>query len=121
MSSLMGIAQAAQDQKKTAPRPARTPKRQTVSEGRAKYQTGVAKPSLGGLLKGLVTAVTNEGGRCIRCKDPVSYDPDRPLCDDCFKSWKRYENWDFPEKFCHDYGEKWRTSYAKPLCGPCYD
>lgn len=125
VAKLMEIAQPAQGGARTSTRPtssrAKSRKPQTVSESRTKYHVDEPKPSLGGLLKGLVAAVTNEGGRCIRCKDSMDFDPDRPLCDKCFKSWKRYENWDFTEKYCHDCGEKWKTSYAKPLCGPCYD
>ena len=63
----------------------------------------------------------HHGRRCIRCKEPIPFDPDRPLCDDCFKSWKRYENWDYEEDYCHRCGADWDTSYAKPLCRPCYD
>ena len=99
----------------------KTRKRQTVSEGRSKYKASAAKPSFGGLLKDLVAVVTNDSGQCIRCKDSVSYDTDRPLCDACFKLWKRYENWDYKEKYCHSCGVDWDTSYAQPRCRPCYD
>ena len=70
-------------------------------------------------MKDLVVVVT--GGRCIRCKESIPFDPDRPLCDDCFASWNRYENWDYEEEYCHRCGADWDTSYAKPLCRPCYD
>ena len=71
------------------------------------------------MLKDLVVVVT--GGRCIRCKESIPFDPDRPLCDDHFKSWKRYENWDYEEDYCHRCGADWDTSYGKPICRPCYD
>ena len=86
---------------------------------RSQKKVAAAKPSFGGLLKDLAVVIT--GGRCIRCKDSMDFDPDRPLCDDCFKSWKRYENWDYEEDYCHRCGTDWGTSYAKPLCRPCYD
>ena len=121
IASLMDIAQAAQDEKKTAPRPTKTRRSQTVSETRTKYQADETKPSLGGLLKGLVAVVTNEGGRCIRCAISIPLNGDRPLCEDCFKSWNRYENWDYEEDYCHKCGADWDTSYAKPLCRPCYN
>ena len=70
-------------------------------------------------MKDLVVVVT--GGRCIRCKESIPFDPDRPLCDDHFKTWKRYENWDYEEDHCHRCGADWDTSYGKPLCRPCYD
>ena len=123
--SLLGNAQTAKEGKTNSSRAAssrvRTRKQQTVSESRKKTQASDAKPSLGGLLKGLVAAVTDEGGRCIRCNDSVDFDPDRPLCEDCFKTWNQYGDWDYPEKYCHSCGEKRKTSYAKPLCRPCYD
>ena len=125
VSSLKRIAQTAEKGKKVSPRPAnsraKTRKNQTVSESPSKYKAGASKPSFGGLLKDLVAAVTNEGGRCIRCAISIPLNGDRPLCEDCFKSWKRYENWDYQEDYCHRCGTEWDTSYEKPLCRPCYD
>ena len=125
VKTLIQQAKEAKKGKKTAASPAdsraKPRKRQTVSESRTKYRTDETEPSLGGFLKGLVAAVTNEGGRCIRCSDSVDFDPDRPLCEDCFKTWNQYGDWDYPEKHCHSCGEKRKTSYAKPLCRPCYD
>ena len=125
VSSLKRIAQTAEKGKKVSPRPAnsraKTRKNQTVSESPSKYKAGASKPSFGGLLKDLVAAVTNEGGRCIRCAISIPLNGDRPLCDDHFKTWKRYENWDYEEDYCHRCGADWDTSYGKPLCRPCYD
>ena len=125
VETLLQIAQRADEGEKTPARiansRAKNGKPQSVSEGRSKYKAGASKPSFGGLLKDLVAAVTNEGGRCIRCAISIPLNGDRPLCEDCFKSWKRYENWDYQEDYCHRCGTEWDTSYEKPLCRPCYD
>ena len=123
VKTLLLIAKRADEGKKTSARPAtsraKTRKPQTVSEGRLGYKVGAPEPSLESLLNDLVVATS--GGRCIRCEEPIPFDQDRPLCDDCFKSWKRYENWDYEEDYCHRCGADWDTSYAKPLCRPCYN
>jgi phosphatidylserine/phosphatidylglycerophosphate/cardiolipin synthase-like enzyme len=59
-------------------------------------------------------------GFCIRCQDNLPYQPDRPLCRDCFKSWAVWENPDYEEKVCHGCGTRHRSTMAKPLCRPCY-
>ncbi len=102
-------APKSRDPASSSQKPARRPQKKVAA----------AKPSFGGMLKDLVVVVT--GGRCIRCKESIPFDPDRPLCDDHFKSWKRYENWDYEEDYCHRCGADWDTSYGKPLCRPCYD
>ena len=125
VKTLIRTAKGEKKRKKTAVGPAesraKSRKRKTVSENRPKYQADETEPPLGGILKGLVAAVTNEGGLCIRCATSIPLNGDQPLCDDCFESWRRYENWDYEENYCHNCGDEWETSYAKPLCGPCYD
>ncbi len=62
-----------------------------------------------------------QGGCCVRCGVGIAFDPDRPLCEDCYPIWAQYANHNYKENFCHDCGQKQRTTYAKPLCGQCYD
>ena len=123
VNTLLLMAKRTDEGKKTATRPAnflsKTRKHQTVSKGRSGYKAGAHESSLESLLNDLVVATS--GGRCIRCEEPIPFDQDRPLCDDCFKSWKRYENWDYEEDYCHRCGADEVTSYDKPLCRPCYD
>jgi phosphatidylserine/phosphatidylglycerophosphate/cardiolipin synthase-like enzyme len=59
-------------------------------------------------------------GFCIRCQENLPYQPDRPLCRDCFKSWAVWENPEYEEKVCHGCGTRHRSTMAKPLCRPCY-
>jgi phosphatidylserine/phosphatidylglycerophosphate/cardiolipin synthase-like enzyme len=59
-------------------------------------------------------------GFCIHCSRDIPLDPDRPYCGDCFKTWARFENWDYAERVCHRCGREETTSRAKPLCYRCY-
>ncbi len=59
-------------------------------------------------------------GHCIRCEKVVDFDPDKPLCRECYKIWARYGDETFGEKFCHNCRKQAKTSVARPLCGPCY-
>ncbi len=58
-----------------------------------------------------------EKGYCIRTGEEIDFNPERPLCYSAFKSWAHFENYDFPEKYCHKTGEKsnGKTSMAKPI------
>lgn len=60
-------------------------------------------------------------GHCIRCGVGLAFNPDRPLCNDCYKAWSKYENPDYKEAHCHSCGKERATSLAKPLCKPCWD
>ncbi|MFW9970624.1 MAG: helix-turn-helix domain-containing protein [Candidatus Odinarchaeota archaeon] len=62
----------------------------------------------------------NRKGYCIRCKKPLNLDPQSPFCYACYRSWARYGNWDYQERYCHSCGELAATSRSKPLCNDCY-
>ncbi|MFL5739897.1 MAG: phospholipase D-like domain-containing protein, partial [Flavisolibacter sp.] len=57
---------------------------------------------------------------CIRCRRPVDYDPDRPLCYECYSKWSETSRWDYREQYCHECGGSFPTSRGKPLCNICY-
>lgn len=57
---------------------------------------------------------------CIRCKKEVALNPAAPYCLDCFKSWKKYENFSYQEKFCHICGKENNSTMNKPVCYDCY-
>ncbi|MCY3691835.1 MAG: phospholipase D family protein [Chloroflexota bacterium] len=59
-------------------------------------------------------------GVCIRCKEAISADPLLPYCDYHWQIWKRFENDDYPENYCHICGCEWQTSRRKPLCWDCF-
>lgn len=58
-----------------------------------------------------------EKGYCIRTGEEIDFNPERPLCYSAFKSWVQFENYDFPEKYCHKTGRKsnGETSMANPI------
>lgn len=64
---------------------------------------------------------TDNGGFCIRCGRSMVYNVDAPHCLDCYRTWNRHKNPEYPEKHCHSCGKarKWITK-VKPLCATCY-
>lgn len=60
-------------------------------------------------------------GHCIRCDETIPLDRDHPYCASCYKSWVKYKNPDYEEKYCHSCGKKKETTMAKPLCRPCWE
>jgi phosphatidylserine/phosphatidylglycerophosphate/cardiolipin synthase-like enzyme len=53
---------------------------------------------------------------CVRCNTLIPFSMDRPLCDTHHKSWGRYKNPDYPEKYCHSCGKERDTTVGKPMC-----
>jgi len=60
-------------------------------------------------------------GYCIRCGTSIAYALNAPHCLDCYKVWKRHENPEYKERFCHSCGKsKEGITKAKPRCSTCY-
>lgn len=59
-------------------------------------------------------------GRCIRCQKIIPYDANTPLCEADYEVWNQFKNRDYQEQFCHKCGKPSPTTYARPLCYPCY-
>lgn len=59
-------------------------------------------------------------GFCIRCKQEIKPDPNKPLCPKCYTEWNKYKNQDYKEKYCHLCGKNHDSSVAKPLCLNCF-
>ena len=59
-------------------------------------------------------------GECIRCSRRIEFEPERPLCKDCYELWNQYGREDYPEHFCHSCGKRAEVSKGKPLCWDCY-
>ena len=57
---------------------------------------------------------------CLRDGEPIPFSMKQPYCAKCFKSWSRYEDKDYEEKYCHGCGKEQKSSMAKPLCGKCF-
>jgi hypothetical protein len=73
----------------------------------------------------ILDIITGEEGYCIRCGTGLkTFDLQKPFCDTCYKSWARYKNPKFKEKFCHACGQndtKSSTTFEKPVCKHCFD
>ena len=56
-------------------------------------------------------------GYCIRTGVSIPFNPKRPMGDEAYKSWSKFSNPDYPEKFCHFSGEpsNGETSVSKPI------
>ncbi len=56
-------------------------------------------------------------GYCIRTGVKIPFNIEKPLCAEAFKSWNKYGDPNFPEKYCHFSGEpsNKETSVAKPI------
>ena len=63
---------------------------------------------------------SNISGFCIRCGEKIKLNPMAPYCLKCFNSWKRFENEEFEEKYCHICGKPNKPSLIKPSCYECY-
>ena len=59
-------------------------------------------------------------GHCIRCNAEIKLDPEHPLCKKCYKSWSKYSEQTYEEKFCHVCGKETKSSMEKPVCYSCY-
>ena len=65
-------------------------------------------------------ARTPKKGFCIRCGDSISADAEHPYCDRHYRSWNRYKNPEYEEKYCHICGEEHKATMKKPVCLTCY-
>jgi phosphatidylserine/phosphatidylglycerophosphate/cardiolipin synthase-like enzyme len=56
-------------------------------------------------------------GFCIRTGQNIPFNPSRPFCYEAFQSWAMFENYNYPEKYCHRTGafSNGRTSMANPI------
>jgi hypothetical protein len=59
----------------------------------------------------------NELGFCIRTGVPIPFSVEKPMCYDAFKSWSKYGDPEYAEKFCHFSGEQsfGETSVSRPI------
>ncbi|MCB1187271.1 hypothetical protein KDL29_08920 [bacterium] len=81
---------------------------------------GAFKSMVGKVGKAIASSHKDEPAHCIRCGTEVGYNPDRPLCPKCYKSWNQYGDPDYKEKFCHSCGKNGKTSVARPECLQCF-
>jgi hypothetical protein len=56
-------------------------------------------------------------GYCIRTGVEIPFNIDKPLSAKAFESWVKYEDDEYPEKYCHYSGEpsNGETSFSRPI------
>ena len=65
--------------------------------------------------------IEREGkGHCIRCGENIPFNPEAPYCPDCYRTWARYKDENYKEKYCVKCGKLEETSKKRPLCSSCY-
>jgi phosphatidylserine/phosphatidylglycerophosphate/cardiolipin synthase-like enzyme len=59
----------------------------------------------------------NETGYCIRTRIEIPFNVEKPMSYDAFKSWNKFADPDYAEKFCHFSGEpsNGETSVSRPI------
>lgn len=59
----------------------------------------------------------HQNGYCIRTGVEIPFDIEKPMSYDAYKSWNKYGDPDYAEKFCHFSGEpsNGQTSVSKPI------
>lgn len=68
-----------------------------------------------------IKAIISQGeGHCIRCNKSIKLDPQYPYCKECYNIWKKYEDEEYQENFCHICGKDEITTMLKPACNFCY-
>lgn len=61
--------------------------------------------------------IASATGFCIRTGVPIPFNIEKPLSNEAFKVWSKYEDPDYEENYCHYSGEEshGETSYARPI------
>ena len=59
-------------------------------------------------------------GHCIRCKTSIPISIEKPLCNNCYKIWVKFEDPHYPENYCVSCGKKHNVNLSKPACYSCY-
>ena len=57
---------------------------------------------------------------CIRCKKSITKNAKKPYCSEHYKSWAKYSNPTYKEKYCHICGKKNESTMSKPICLSCF-
>lgn len=59
----------------------------------------------------------SSSGYCIRTGVQIPFNTTKPMSNEAFKSWEKFKNKEYPEKFCHYSGEPSNgdTSVGKPI------
>ena len=61
--------------------------------------------------------ISKKNGYCIRTGEEIEYNIKMPFSPKAYRSWEKFKNEEYPEKYCHYSGEKsdGETSFSKPI------
>lgn len=64
-----------------------------------------------------ISDTNNQTGFCIRTGIEIPFNVEKPMSYEAFKSWSKYSDDEYPEKFCHFSGEpsNGETSVSRPI------
>ncbi len=56
-------------------------------------------------------------GYCIRTGKQIPFDVEKPMTENAYRTWNSFQDYDFPEKYCHYSGEmsNGETTFGKPI------
>lgn len=88
---------------------------ESISKTNTPRLTSHAKAALIQQIKQPTTA--NRTGYCIRTGVSIPFNPKKPMTEESYKSWAKFSNPDYPEKYCHYSGEasNGETTISKPI------
>lgn len=101
--------------KKTGPMPS---KEMPIKESPSSTSPAEQKPES----DSIKTKEKSTSGYCIRTGVEINRNPEKPFSYDAYKEWAQYENWDYPEKYCHLTGQPsyGKTTFRKPILNDSY-
>lgn len=93
-----------------------TPKTPQIKQN-DKKSTKEKNNSIDEIFDELFEDINGINGYCIRTGVEIPFDIEKPMCYEAYKSWNKYGDPDYPEKYCHFSGEKsnGETSVNKPI------
>lgn len=59
-------------------------------------------------------------GFCIRTRQVIPLNSNRPYSAAAYESWQVYNNFNYKEKYCHSCGKDYAATMARPNCQECY-
>jgi hypothetical protein len=61
--------------------------------------------------------IQKPSGYCIRTGAPIPFNTKHPMNNTAYESWKKFNNPDYPEKYCHFSGElsNGETTFSRPI------
>lgn len=96
-------------------------KKRSIMSTPKQSQKAVFIPEKKGLMDKILDATIGpQVGYCIRCRKEIEFNPNRPLCSNCYMIWNKHANPSYKEKFCHHCGKEYQSSYEKPICYACF-